>query len=212
MWKPMRNAVLAFLGAAMVAAGAASCGGGARDPAAKTASTASLPSNAVPDAHAHVIAPAGFVKYDGDSDVDDRGSMPSKEDEQEMVHASRHGASPADRREIAAVVKAYIATATRGDSATACSLLARSLARSVGQDGKPAASSGCQAELSRLFAQQHAHLAVEEAATMVVTGAHVQGNVGFATLGFRKAVESELLLRREGGRWKVDALFDSILP
>jgi hypothetical protein len=208
----MRNAVLAFLGVAMAAACVASCGGSAGDPAANTASPASLPSNAVPNAHAHVIAPGGFVKYDGDKDVDDRGSMPSKEDEQEMVHASRHGASPTDRREIAAVVKAYIAAGTRGDSATACSLLARSLASSVGQEGKPGASSGCRGALSRLFAQQHAHLAVEEAATMVVTGSHVQRNVGFATLGFRKAVESELLLRREGSRCKVDALFDSILP
>ena len=45
-----------------------------------------------------------------------------------------------------------------------------------------------------------------------MTGAHVNGAAALVTLGFRTVPEREIILQREGGAWKIDALFDSPLP
>lgn len=190
-----------------------SCGETKSDPpGASVRTTNGTSSNAVLDPAKHVISPSGFVKDDADDDRDDRSILPSKEDEQEMTPATRYGASPADRRAITAIVKTYLTDAAAADGKEGCSLLASAIAKGAGEEAAARGRKGCPDQLAYLYKQQHVHMAVEEVSSVVVTGVHVLGDAGFATLGFRKATESELLLRREQGHWKIDALFDSILP
>jgi hypothetical protein len=160
------------------------------------------------------VPPGGYLKSDSDNDADEHQKGPSNEDMGEMVTPA-HGASNADRRTITAVVKRYYTAAAAGDGALACMLLDPGLATATTQGQAqiaPAAGRSCSASLSRLFQLQHQRLTAEDPATMVVTGVHVDGDAGLATLGFRAMPEGELVLQREGRTWKIDALFDSPLP
>jgi hypothetical protein len=162
----------------------------------------------------HAVPPGGYWKYDGDKDPDEHEKGPSHEDLGEMTTAA-YGANTADKRAITAVLKSYFTAAVSGESTKGCSLLAANLATAVTEEQSQLTSGTtgtCATSLSRLLSQQHKRLVREEPTTMVVTGVHVRGNAGFATLGFRAAPESEMVLLREGNTWKIDALFDSTLP
>lgn len=224
----MTRSIHGLLAGLALCVSAAACGSGAgrssshsRSRPAASSSPSSLGSSPGADGKLGARGPGGYLKYDGDVDVDDHSQAPSKDDEQEMVVASRHPASAVDAQTIAAVVKRYYAAATAEDGVRGCALLSTALARSVAEqqpvDERRPGHAGqgprtCPPALSRLFNRQHRYLLGEDAKTMVVTGVHVSGAVGFVTLGFRTAPESELLLQRELGTWKLNALFDSPLP
>lgn len=205
-----RRLALGAAAAFVLLLGLSACGDSSRNTTAKSAYIG--PSNAVTNLRAHVIAPQGYVKYDLDTDSDDHSPTPSKEDEKEMVLAARHGVDSADRQAVTSVIRAYMKAAASGDGSTGCALLARPLAEGTAAGAPAGVAKACPPALARLFGQQHAHLAAEEVGSMVITGVHVLKDTGFATLGFRKAVEAELLLQREGPTWKINALFDSTLP
>jgi hypothetical protein len=153
------------------------------------------------------------LRSDADLDPDDRGKGPN-DDEQGMV-AAGHGASLADRRAIATIVRTYYAAAKAGDGAKACSLLDATLVTAITEEaGKLAPSDArtCVTSVSRLFKQQHQYLVAEDPGTMVITGVHVKDAAGVATLGFKTMPEGEILLQREGRAWKINALFDHQLP
>lgn len=197
----------ALLVASALGGGLAACGGTSGDP-----SQTSSRSGGAHSAGA-AYGPGGFLKSDGDNDPDDHSDAVSKDDSQEFVEAVRHGASAADRKAVTAAIRSYYAASTAGDGTQGCALLDSGLAASL-QDEQPGhtGSGTCAASLSRLLVIQHRHLAAEEPRTMVVTGVHVAGDVALATLGFKAAPESELILQRQGGAWKINALFDSVLP
>jgi hypothetical protein len=162
----------------------------------------------------HTGSPAEYLKSDGDEDPDDEPGRPGRDDQKILV-AMRYGASSADRRAIASVVRSYYYDAAAANGAKGCLLLDSSLATAVAEEPSQSphvGASTCAASLSRLFEQQHLHLAEEEVSTMVVTGVHVNGTLGLSTLGFRAAIEAEIVLQREGRTWKMAALFDSPLP
>jgi hypothetical protein len=123
-----------------------------------------------------------------------------------------YGASRADKKAITAAVRSYYAAATAGDGTKGCSLLSASLATATAEESSSGGSGACAESLSRQFKEQHQRLAAEDYTTMVITGVHVKGAEGLATLGFNTALESEIALLREGRKWKIDALFDSALP
>jgi hypothetical protein len=169
-----------------------------------------------PVLRAHSLSPGagGYVHDDGDEDGDDphqRGPYQNDDDGLLRSYGGRAGA--ADTRAIATLVKRYYIASTAGDGARACSLLSATLAKGLasqpsGPDHRPG---GCATALAQLLSQQHSHLASEDPSTMTVTGVYVKGIQGLATLGFRKSWESEILLQREGPKWKLNALFDGVL-
>jgi hypothetical protein len=207
------RATFALLTAAIL--GLCSCGGA--DNPVGSSPTASSNTTAAHSAAAattqRAMSPEGYLKYDNDIDPDYYRKGPSNDDQSELTAAGR-GASRADRRAIAAIVKSYYTAAADEDGAKGCSLLHSSLATVLAEaQGRPTSGGGtCAASLSLLFRRQHQHLAADDAKTMVVTGVHVKDNVGLATLGFRTMPETEIVLEREGSAWKIDALYDSPLP
>ena len=207
---------MVLLTMAMLASGVAACGGASGDPSSSSsADRSAATTGGTTQTNTHAKLPAGYWKSDGDEDLDEQENGPSKDDKGGMV-ASGHGASPADKNAISAVVRRYLQAGTAGDGAEGCSLLAASLSGALAEQESqlPSRSAGvtCAAALSRLFNEEHARLLAEGFATMVVTGVHVDGPMALATLGFRTAHESEIVLRREHGVWKIDALSDSTLP
>jgi hypothetical protein len=156
-------------------------------------------------------APGGYSKDDGDNDFDDEASYHGTpaNDDRGLLASYGPKASPAVARAVAGVVKRYYAASAAGDAATACSLLAASVAGGLAAQSQPSPDGGhtCAAAMSSLLAQQHKQLLGEDVSTMAVTAVHAKGTLGLAVLRFRTAPESEILVEREGHTWKIDALF-----
>jgi ketosteroid isomerase-like protein len=202
--------------------GLCSCGGTSNNPTSSSNTAATSHNTAATSQGVEPLpaatgprGPGGILKIDGDSDADDRSKATSRDDQGEMVLPARlnSGSSAADKRAIEALVKRYLAAAAAGDGATGCSLLYSGLAAATAaQPGSPRpGQSACAAALSNAFAQERQHLAAEQVASMVVTGVHVNGVLGYVTLGFKRALESGIVVRREGRVWKMGALADSTL-
>jgi hypothetical protein len=179
-----------------------SAGGGASDSTAATRHT----------------SPGGYWENDGDKDSDDHahsGELPDDNDDRNLLAPYPDRPSQAELHAITGTVRGYYAAAAAENGAKACGLLDASLAVGLGEgSGRPShsSSSGCAAAVEHLFKEQHRQLATEEPATMVIISVHVKGDLGLALLGFRKAPEGAILIEREGGIWKVGALFDSEIP
>jgi hypothetical protein len=194
---------LALLGAALLAAMTMS----ACDTTRRAASSLSP---------AHRGASGGYLRDDGDSDNDDeRHPAKVENDDRELFATYGRPAGPADAGAIAALVKSYYRASTGGDGARACSLLYGTLASGLATQASSSVSGAhdtCSTNMSVLLRQQHQRLIAENPATMLVTAVRVRGSIGLAVLGFRKMPESQMLVEREGARWKIDALFDSLVP
>jgi hypothetical protein len=205
--------VPALLAVSLLGGCLSACGGSGAQKSASRVSNAD-PARDIGKTTATAIPPGGYLKSDSDKDTDEHQKGPSNEDMREMVTAS-HGAGAANRRAITIVIKRYYLAAVAGDGAKGCALLAPALAEATTREQAqiaPGAGKSCTASLTRLFGQQHQRLVAEDPATMVVTGVHVDGDAGLATLGFRAMPEGEIVLQREGRAWKIDALFESPLP
>lgn len=203
---------LALLAATLLSLTAIACG------TSKTAHTASQRSpTAVTSAAASAPSPGGYSRNDGDADFDDTASYHGSPANDDLALLARYGprAGRADSSAVASVVKRYYAASASGDGATACSLLAASLAEAVAagqsQPGNGASGHTCAAAMSLLLSQQRERLREEDVATMTVIAVHVKGKLGLAVLGFRTAPESNIVLEREGRAWKIDALYGSEL-
>lgn len=161
---------------------------------------------------APVHDPQGYLKADGDYDPDDHGATKSRDDEQEMIGRSSKEAPPSDLKAISVAVKRYYATALAEDGTRGCTMLERALAAAIAKEAPRNGNATCATALSHLFQVQHRYLSAEEPVTMVITGVRIEGNEALTTLGFKRTPEGEVILKREGGHWKLDALFDSELP
>jgi hypothetical protein len=205
----MRSLTVLFA-ALLLGLGASACGNAGRSTTVATTAAATTTTS-----HTPTTAPAGgYLHNDNDADADDEPGGPGPESDDRLPLAE-YGPPVGSRglQAIASAVKSYYAAAAAGNGARGCALLAASLAAGLVEDqGQSSRSQTCAASLSLLFEHEHAQLANDEVATMTVIGAHARGNVGVVLLGFRKAPESELLIERENGQWKVDALSDSSTP
>lgn len=196
------KAVPAWLVIVLLGASVGACGSSGRD----TSSTPNVSSST-----AVARTADGFVKDDGDKDLDDGGEAGNENDDQPFLASYGDGAGQADTQAITSVVKSYYKAATVGNGAQACPLLAAGLATSLAQGQSQAkdASNTCAAALSLLFKQQRQLIAADDVATMTVLGVRVKGNSGLAVLGFKNMPEGQIILQHEGGAWKIDALLGS---
>lgn len=197
--------------ALLVAVG--SCGGAAdsnssrRHDAEVTAPTAPTPKppSAIP-----------YSTTDADSDYDDeRPPAHAGFDDGPLLRQYGHRAGPGLAHDVAAVVSDYYAAALAGDAARACALLTVSLAQGVAAEATRGAGGGratCAAKLAPQLAEQHRRIASEEPATMRVKAVYAKGGAALAVLGLRTGPESEIVLAREAGAWRVNALFSSYMP
>lgn len=182
-----------------------------------TAAAGKLAAPATP----HTATPAtgsalreGYLHLDGDSDADDQGSHikgPSSDD-RIIIGRYPHEADAVDKRTIIATVKRYYAAALAGEGYAICSIIDSTLASGlVATDRSPGTRAACAESARQLFEQEHPRLLADQIATMRVTDVRVRGNVGLALVGFETAPEADLILRRSGTRWKLDA-FEGKVP
>lgn len=175
------------------------------------------------DLHAASGASGGRgVAYenDADQDADDYGRPRSPgDDNSRLLDTYGAEADNLDKRAVRNAVLRYYAAAVAGDGASGCSLLASGLVEGlVADDRSSAARAGhgtavaCASALATIFREQHDRFLADHVTTMKVADVHVKGNTGLAVLDFTTTPESEILLAREGGSWKIDALTNSPLP
>jgi hypothetical protein len=180
-----------------------------------------------------------FLKGDGDRDTsmwEDGHRTPDNDEDARLDHMRndpsdvREGyrdaddrdsltvgvpASPAAAKTIAAVVKRYYAVAVTGNGAKACSMMARSFARSVvvdyGKFGAPYlhGAKSCAEIASREFAHSRRMIT----AAIYITAVHLEHpDRAYALFGSRTAPAGFIAVVREGGMWKVDALLGRVMP
>ncbi len=200
----MRQSLVLLL-AALLSTTVLACGSG-------STTHTSAPTSTVAAARTSTTVARGYSKRDGDSDFDDAEHYDGHPPNDDLGLLASYGpkASPAVMRAVASLIKRYYTASAAANAPTACSLLSANLAAGIAttSDG---ASSACAAAMSQLLAQQHARLVGENPATMAVTTVHVKGNLGLAALSFKTAPEAEIVVEREAGKWKIDALFDTTM-
>jgi hypothetical protein len=158
---------------------------------------------------------------DNDSDFDnDSPAMQNKGYRDGDDRAFVTWGSPAragDVRAVTSLVKRYYAAAAADNGAQAClliyTLFAEAIPEDYGQPPGPVALRGstCAVVLTKLFSQQHARVAAENA-SLEVTGVRVMGGQGRALLGFTSSPAAFLQLHRERDRWMVGGIIGNPLP
>jgi hypothetical protein len=180
----------------------------------RSARSSSAPSQSAPakDAIVRESRPTkSYDKLDGDSDTDDEHPRARGDDEQPLLRSYGPRASAQDARAVAALVTGYYAVSAAGQAVRACSLLDAAVLAGL-LATRPQGTGGCAAALAPLLREQHPRLLEEEVSTMRVLAVHVRDDVGLAVLGFRHTPESQIVLKRERGAWKLDALFGAYMP
>jgi hypothetical protein len=158
----------------------------------------------------------GSTKYDNDADFDndrikDREYYDSDDN---LITAFGQAASPSESNELTALVRRYEADAAAGDGATACSLMAPLLARTIPEDyGRPPGppelrGTNCQAVMVKLFRQRHKQLIGK----FRVVGVRVDGNLAYVLMGSSTSPASYMTLKREAGSWKINSMLSGPLP
>jgi hypothetical protein len=197
----------ALLASALLATGAVACGSSGPSASARAGAGSSRATSTSSS------AAGGYLREDGDEDADETSTAEGDQDDQTQLASYGPKAGPATTRAIANILRRYYAAAAAGDGDGACALLnaalAASLAAAAGPTGKDAHT--CAAGIAPVLAQQHQRLLAEQPATMTVIAVYAKGGLALATLGFKHAPESDILLTRAGSAWKIDALYDSLM-
>jgi hypothetical protein len=198
--------LLALLVAALACVCVSACGSGGGSASNASAS----------DEHKTAAAGGGtgtYMRDDEDADNDDRPyplAGVEKTDSLSPVTLGKQ-ADPADTRAVAALVKRYYAVAAAGDGVAACSMLDRALVSGFAgsQEGQAQGSAkACAAVVSPLLAAQRETFAADNVATLTVIDVRVKGTEGIAAVGFTSAPVRWMLIKREGGGWKIASLDD----
>jgi hypothetical protein len=211
------KAMLVWPAMALLSASIAACGNaGERTPSTSHASSGAVAEK--PSAVSSAASSGSYLKDDGDKDSDDELHKSKHEDDEDdsTLWAPYGGkVSEVTLRAVAAQVRAYYAAAAAGDGGKACALLYRGLASGLGESpsqANRAGTSACASTVAHIFKERHQQLAGDEVATMVVTAVRRKGDLGLALLGFKKAREGAILVKREAGVWKIASLLDSEIP
>lgn len=152
-----------------------------------------------------------YLNDDGDGQPDDR---PMYNDDTILLDEFGKEAPAAERAAIGVLVKRYYEDAASGNGVRACPLLAPSLVAglSEGQSSQGAKAGGCAATVSRLFEAQRTRLKADDVATMVIVDVRVRDGLGLVAVGFKRTPLGMILVKREAGSWKLNGLFDSVMP
>lgn len=158
----------------------------------------------------------GNGKKDNDADFDNDQSENTgyHDSDDNLARTYGHAANATDRRAITVLVKRYYAAAAAGDGAKACpliySLQAEAIPEDYGQSPGPTYARGktCAVVMSKIFKHSHGQVT----GTVEVTDARVSGSEAHALFGSSTIPASSILLRREHGAWKIDALLGQPLP
>jgi hypothetical protein len=166
--------------------------------------------------------PAGEEAYmHGDEDVPGDDSRGGHGDDVGFWGYGRE-ATPAERQAFLAVVRRYYQAAAAGDGSGACALIDSKIVRSsdieraIPAEDRPSAGSSvfrggsCAQDESLLFEIDRQRLA-DQALTVRLIAARVEGARGLALLDFRSTGERDIALAREHGAWKIGALLDERL-
>lgn len=211
------RSLLAALASASLLLATSGCGSGSKDTAPTPRAAAKVAPSTAPTTSSSRILSGHYFENDRDPDADDtiRDGERGPADNGDLLRSYPGTVTQSESRVIATTIRHYYAAAAAGNGTEACSLLSTNLSMSLaeGQGGSiHDTAKRCGAAVRPLFMQQHGLLVADDAATMIVTGVHVKGSFGLAFLGFQQMPEGEILIEREGAAWKVDALFDSLLP
>ncbi|MGA9876002.1 MAG: hypothetical protein WBQ21_09340 [Solirubrobacteraceae bacterium] len=217
--------LLALIATVTLAVGILACGGTSK----KETSPARVSSNAATDTNAQTAtgstttpaatatAPSTTTTGDRPKDSNDEDSDSNSDDDLEVFDFG-HAASPAQERTIVALVKHYYAASAAGEGATFCSLtfslIAEAIVEDYGEAAGPAGLRGktCAVVETKALKLEHKQMA-QDAATLEVTGARVNGKKGLALLRFgAKAQPRYIPVRLEFGVWKIHAMSDSRMP
>lgn len=194
------------------------CGCGSESPASRARSAAASSGDSRVSSALSTESTAGstrrFKKPDHDGDADAHGST-AFFDSDDTPRDYGHAASEVDRRMIAAVVKRYYLAGAADNGAMACSLLDRRLANALSEEygqalGRSSAvGNSCTGVVSKLFKGAFQWSRVDVAA-LKVADVRVQGNLGLVLINLHSE-DHQILVEREGGAWRMGALFDSLV-
>ncbi len=168
---------------------------------------------ATTSAASHTAVTTGYSKRDGDSDSDDEHPpLHFGNDDGPLLARFGGRAAPADRRAITALVKGYYAASVAGNGERACSLLSPSIASGVAGEYGRTGHESCATAMSALLAAQHERFVADDVSTMLVTAVHVKGDLGLAVFSFKTEPESQIVLARESGLWRIDSVEGTYMP
>ena len=154
--------------------------------------------------------------YDDDADNDHNSD--------ENIPTFGHEASRADSRAMVATLRRYYAAVVKRDGARACAMFTRGFRKAVpidyGRYGSPfERGTECAAVMSKIFDRYHRELLIQ-ARRMQVIDSRLEGEKGYVVvrphspctrgmcvLNLRELLIAKLLMQREEGSWKVEALF-----
>jgi hypothetical protein len=156
--------------------------------------------------------PADDVRRDSDGDEDNKSGTRYDSDDDPYLRMGRR-ADAADARAIEGLVERYYAAAAAADGAKACKLLSALIAESIVEQyaSSDLRGTSCAAVMSNIFERNRGQLTGGAAAPHVIR-VRVEGERGLAMMSFGSGREGYLLLRREGGVWRVNMALDAELP
>jgi hypothetical protein len=170
--------------------------------------------------HSEAAVPryAGVSRWPYDDDAD------NDHNDDENIPTFGHEPSGPERRAMVATLRRYYAAVVKRDGAQACAMFAKVFRKAVpieyGRYGAPFEhGSTCAAVMSKVFDHYHRELLIQ-ARRMKVIDARLEGEKGYVVvrphspcvremcvLNTRELLIAKLLMQREGGSWRVEALF-----
>jgi hypothetical protein len=158
---------------------------------------------------------AGVPRYPRDDDGDNDSSS------DENIRTFGHEADRTDARAMAATLRRYYAFAARDEGGRACAMLTRAIRKAVPLEYGLRAGhrrQTCAAIVTGIFRHFHPVI-LSEARKMRVIDARLEGEKGYVVvrphspcvrsmcvLNLRELLIAKLLMQREDGAWKVEAL------
>jgi hypothetical protein len=221
----MKPALLLVV-AAFGGVGLAACGGGGQMsrtrhvddtavPKGVSAATSALSGDGDEDSVGALVRRRS--KPDSDEDADNEGNVYYDWDDAKIL-AYGHPANTSEERTIISAVERYYTAAIPANGSTVCRLVSTNVAsatlREFGQGAGPLALGGrtCPLVMSHLLKRLKLEVSVSGRAP-VVGPVRVEGGNAFVLLTFEGSRPSRYtLVRRQGGVWRVNALFDMGLP
>jgi hypothetical protein len=159
------------------------------------------------------VGPGTYVTAYFPHDPNDRDNDGDRNNDDGAIDTGQL-ASPAEGREMKALVKRYYAAAAAANGSEACALLVPFIAESVVESyGKTQGVTGrtCAAVMTKIFEGRHAQLA-PESATLRIPEVRLEPPAALVILEFPTIPEvRQIRLRRVGASWRVLALVDGAI-